>query len=542
MRERQKKINDTTVIDFNALINNVDLAFQDWQEGLWASHLSFDDFCEYLLPYRVGNEKFEPWREALREEIWPSLDIAIKSDDMYDQVYWAACKVNDALRKRHFHNQEILPQIGVEWPVSVLKNIRMGECYDYAKWTTYVMRACGIPVAIDFTPQWPDRAHNHYWNVLFDNSGYSKPFMGGESNPGYPSKEGRKIAKVYRYTFAYQDHSLCALNEKVNAHIPPSLDCPFIKDVSAEYFKSQDLTISLNCACPHDAFVYLAVFDNHNWIPVAFAQIESGKRATFRNLGTDIAYMPVYWGEKGAISAGDIIILNRDGSTQAMHADNKHCQKITIGRKYPLFNRIVKFRMLMENGRFEASDVPNFRDNFVCGQIKHISMHGYDTLTIGDIGAHRYWRYVSPDRGKCNVAELLFFSDCGLISPCKILSEGEAMGNTKPEDAFDGNRLTYYESHTEEGGWVGADFGKPVRITKIAFLPRNDDNDIAIGHTYKLSYYADGKEITVSTQKATSEWLTFDDVPSGTLYILHDLTGGREERIFTYYNNRIKWY
>ncbi len=536
-----KEINDTTAIDAETLINNIDLAFKDWKEGLWASHLSFDEFCEYLLPYRVGSEKFEPWRKELREKFWGSTDIALKSEDMYDQVYWAACKVNDALRKRRFHNQKVLPQIDAEWPVSVLKNIKMGECYDYARWTTYVMRACGIPVAIDFTPQWPDRAHNHHWNVLFDNTGYSIPFMGGESNPGNPSKEGRKMTKVYRCTFAYQHQSLYAMNEQVKAPIPPSLDSPFIKDVSTEYFKGYDLTINLNNACPDDAFAYLAVFDNQEWVPVTFSKIDSRGKATFCNLGADIVYMPVYWGKEGCVPAGDIFILNRDGSIQALQADEQRLQSITIGRKYPLYNRIVKFRMLMENGHFEAADAPDFRNAIECGRIEHVSMHGYDTLAISDIGVHRYWRYVSPDRGKCNVAELVFFTDSMEHHPFKILSEGEAMGKTKAEDAFDGNRLTYYESQTEQTGWIGADLGKPVRVNKIVFLPRNDDNDIAIGHTYELVYYKDGHEVSAGRQEAKSDWLTFDNVPSGTIYVLHDLTGGMEERIFTY-NNQIKWY
>ena len=535
------ELNDTAAIDAETLISNIDQAFKDWQEGLWANHLSFDEFCEYLLPYRVGNEKFEPWRKVLREEFWPSIDIALKSDDMYDQVYWAACKVNDALRKKRFHNQKVIPQINAEWPVSTLENIKMGECYDYAKYTTYVMRACGIPVGIDFTPQWPDRAHNHHWNVLFDNTGYSRPFMGGESNPGSPSKEGRKMAKVYRYTFAYQPQSLYAMNEKAKAPLPPSLDSPFIKDVSTEYFKGHDLSISLKDVCPSDVFAYLAVFDNQSWVPVAFTKIDSKNKATFHNMGADIVYMPVFWRNEGCIPAGDIFILSRDGSTQILRKDNQHLQTITIGRKYPLYNRIVKFRMLMEKGHFEAADNPEFKHAVECGRVEHVSMHGYDTLAIGNVKPYRYWRYVSPDRGKCNVAELIFLSDSTVIVPYKIMSEGEAMGKTKPEDAFDGNRLTYYESKTEQTGWVGADFGSPVFINKIAFLPRNDDNDIEIGHTYELAYYDDGHEVSAGIQTATSDWLTFDSIPSGTIYVLHDLSGGREERIFTY-NNKIKWY
>lgn len=31
----------------------------------WAKDLSFEEFCEYLLPYRIGTEVLEDWQEDL---------------------------------------------------------------------------------------------------------------------------------------------------------------------------------------------------------------------------------------------------------------------------------------------------------------------------------------------------------------------------------------------------------------------------------------------------------------------------------------------
>lgn len=36
------------------LINNIDLAFDGWKKRPWNASLSFADFCEWLLPYRIG--------------------------------------------------------------------------------------------------------------------------------------------------------------------------------------------------------------------------------------------------------------------------------------------------------------------------------------------------------------------------------------------------------------------------------------------------------------------------------------------------------
>jgi len=46
----------------------------------------------------------------------------------------------------------------------------------------------------------------------------------------------------------------------------------------------------------------------------------------------------------------------------------------------------------------------------------------------------------------------------------------------------------------------------------------------------------------VGEQVATTDNVTFTGVPSNALYILHDLTKGREERIFTLENGEIRWW
>ena len=178
--------------------------------------------------------------------------------------------MNDALHSLRFRNSKVLPQLGVELPLQALDDMRMGECFDYATLAVYVMRACGIPVALDFTPQWPDRAHNHYWNALIDNTGLCIPFVGVESNPGYPSKQGRLLAKVYRYTFAYQPQSLHALNAESHESVPPMLDSPFMKDVSGEYFKGRNAGIENASAMFKDYWSDVSgTVDAHNTIRIS---------------------------------------------------------------------------------------------------------------------------------------------------------------------------------------------------------------------------------------------------------------------------------
>ena len=51
-------VQDSEVLTADDLINTVERGFEAWAKP-WNKNLSFEDFCDYLLPYRVENEPFE---------------------------------------------------------------------------------------------------------------------------------------------------------------------------------------------------------------------------------------------------------------------------------------------------------------------------------------------------------------------------------------------------------------------------------------------------------------------------------------------------
>ena len=58
------KVYDCHAIKAEYLIENIDLAFAAWQKRPWRHSLSFDEFCEWILPYRIGDEPLENWRKV----------------------------------------------------------------------------------------------------------------------------------------------------------------------------------------------------------------------------------------------------------------------------------------------------------------------------------------------------------------------------------------------------------------------------------------------------------------------------------------------
>lgn len=540
----KQKIYDNDRLTAKFLIKHIDDTFTDWKQGRWDRHLSFDEFCEYILPYRLGNERFEDCRQALRNQFFAYATVLTDCDERRHSAYWAARSLCDGLKAFNFKvDDKALPHSDVDLPMSVLMDMKMGECSNYAKLTTYIMRSCGIPVSYDYTLQWPNKAFRHSWNALHDNTGQTVPFLGSETYPGQSSRTADKMAKVFRRTFAYQTQSLYALNEKWGELLPPTLSSPFFTDVSEEYFKGANVTFTLPAKQLEKRTAYLAVFDNQDWIPVAWSVIDSGRQVTFRSMGREIVYMPVLWGRNGSVPCGNPFLLQSNGSIKSFSPDMSRKITLTLNRKYPLFGRMLDYAHTLKGGYIEASDSANFKDAVRIADITKTPSAWYNAIKVDVKGRKfRYWRYKAPNGSKGNLAEM------ELYCLGKELPASEAMGDdmrynkAKAKKIIDKDKLSYYESLHARGAWAGVDMGEPVAVDEIRFLPRNDGNHVESGHIYQLCYFDKGKQVAVGTVTATDSRVVFRNVPSGTLYILHDLTAGSEERVFSCENGEIEWY
>ena len=78
--------------------------------------------------------------------------------------------------------------------------------------------------------------------------------------------------------------------------------------------------------------------------------------------------------------------------------------------------------------------------------------------------------------------------------------------------------------------YYGEDFSRPY-----------DSNNVRAGDLYELRYWQDGWR-SLGKMTAESDTLVYEDVPVGALLWLHNHSGGREERIFTYENGKQVWW
>lgn len=545
-----KRMADADAVTAEYLIGNIDHAFDRWRNGNFARHLSFPEFCEWLLPYRLTNENLCEWRERLYKEYKRGIESLGQIADKNRSAYWAAAQVNDLLKQDKIFIHLIPHLGGVNLPAPVLASLRMGECDDYAFKAAYTMRACGIPVCVDFTPQWPTRPHGHHWNVVLNNNGRTVPFMGSESNPGYPCKSDYVYGKVYRYTYEYQKESLFEKNRTIGEPTPPVLTNPFIKDVTGDYTKGVDVSVSISTG---RHFAYLAAFNNQGWTPIAWAgetlhnpSFKGGvkKQYTFRNVGRGAVYLPVTWENDRAVAAGYPILIKENGEQENIKPDKNKTISLTLTRKYPKYAVTHVYSKRMVGGKFHTSNTADFTESTKIGEIKRNPEMEYDSIDTDTKGsACRYVRYTAPRRSHCNVAEMEFYdADGKRLMPVAIATDGNEDAGFKAESVIDGDALTYYQTKKSDDCTLTFDFGSPVAVAKIRYLPRNDDNHVTAGHRYRLDYYDKDGAHMVGEQVATTDSVTFTGAPSNALYILHDLTKGREERIFTFEDGKVRWW
>ena len=82
-----------------------------------------------------------------------------------------------------------------------------------------------------------------------------------------------------------------------------------------------------------------------------------------------------------------------------------------------------------------------------------------------------------------------------------------------------------------------------MRIARFRYLPRNDDNFIKEGEEYELFYWNNNQWNSLGKQTGTSkQYLEYVNAPSNALFWLRNHTKGREERIFTYEDEKQIWW
>jgi len=314
--EKGERIYDMNVITADFLVDQIDNAFAAWREKPWAKQLSFDRFCEYVLPYRGSNETLESWRETFRDKY---SDIESKMADPSDPIE-AAVLINDDIKSWFKFDPRFYYHPTDQGLSEMLEN-GMGRCEDMTNITIYAMRANALGITSDYTPYWANSGNNHAWNAIVAPDGKVTPFMGAESNPG-KYRLANKMAKTYRKTFSKQKNNL-VFQKKKQEKVPGWLAGKSYVDVTADYVDVCDVTVTFEQAVPDSVDIaYLCVFNSGEWKAIHWGRIENSS-AVFTDMGKDIAYLPALYINEEIQPFGAPFILYEDCSIVKLQPDNK---------------------------------------------------------------------------------------------------------------------------------------------------------------------------------------------------------------------------
>ncbi len=526
---------DISYVGADYLIHNIEQAFDQWRHGSWAGHLDFEQFCEYLLPYSCSSKQpLDAWRDSMKDIAYGYLDHLDECYD-YDQDPRAAvCRVNSQLKKMAVPQNWIHTPHG--FPVfrpSTFLQMPGALCEEYAEIATLIMRSKGLPVVIDYTPQWPDRQFGHTWCAMYSLRGRNVMFNPFASNPDFPHLSHSRYAKIFRRTYCRNDEYLDVLKKD---HISiPFLSEPFFRDVTDEYMETSDLAIDLLPEAPRVKTAYIAVFDNFKWHPVYWGKVKN-KKARFRSMGRNVVYLAMGYRDGSFVPVSYPFHVNAKGIVSYIQVDTTRLQNLQIRRKAPMYQHVFQKEETLHGGIIQGSDYSDFRDGEVVGRLPEWSLTS-GIVDIQQTKPYRYWRFCTNNGSVSDMAEL-FFYQTGATSP----SYGTVTDSS--EEAMsamvDGDPLTYFSARGMQ--YSGAiDFMKPVRFDRAAYIRRGDGNAVCPGDNYEIYYWNNAEWQLHTTCTASEIFLNINSVPADGLYFIRS-SRGSSQRIFTWVNNCVQWH
>ena len=422
---------------------------------------------------------------------------------------------------------------------NLLFKTKSGKCADETSYTIYLCRQLGIPAAYDFTPHWGNRSSSHSWSVLINEQGKSIPFYMGNF-PGDTAHNFKSYIKPKVFRYRYSLNKQIASDMKYELNIPQLFQNPHFTDVTSEYCTTSDIERPIPDKIKNNKVAYICVFDNRNWVPVYYGNIHNGK-VIFKSMGRCIAYMAATYENGEIVPFGNPFILNKNGELKELSANTNKTITMKLLRKYPFMGAQDYFNSRMDGGLFLGSNNKDFSDSTILHKHKGITNGNWYNIPVTCNKEFKYLRYIGERGSFCNINELEFYDSEGKkIEGTIIGTDGEPWA--RKENVFDGNILTGFSAKSPDGNWVGLELKKAMRISKIRYIGRNDGNCIETGDEYELCYW-NSKSFwdDLGKKKATDNVLLFHKIPANGLYILKDLTKGKEERIFTYEEGKQIW-
>ena len=542
-------IKDGSQVTASFLIRHINHAFKVWRTSRLAKELTFDEFKEYILPYRAFNgysflESADTYARLFDGMI--ALDSIHNTRDCIQAYNYVMRTLRDLTGSKQCHGRKGLYDLFF---------YRAHACDDLASYACCILRSLGVPIAVEHTVGFRSFTGMHYFCSLYDAENKDWDTYNPEAYDPTLYWDEEENLNIYRNTYGAQPATPYFLHAE-GEHVPDELYNPCMVDVTAHVKPTHAVTLPVDTLYGAN-LAYLATFNRA--MPDALLHATWGvidKEAgtvTFENAMSRVLYFPVcYQGRRMKVLGAPFYLDDEGHVSHLPHVDMERDEPkaVTLTRKFPRKKNMIKAAEELVGGVFTGTNDWSMREADTLYRITEAPEPVFAEYKFAHPKAYQIYRFeASPSSGKTHIAMLewvtstkygyentlpasrthiLVESDtlrCGDTTVVKVLDEPIERMQWKAE--YDGNMETAPSHYPRITFWLK----QPQVVTAVRFAPLHADNGINSGDVYEFYYWDEGWK-KVATKTARYEHLTFTGVPAHRIYWLRNITKGKEEQPF----------
>ena len=540
---------DGNQVTASFLIRHINHAFKMWRTSKFAKNLTFDEFKEYILPYKAFNgysflESADTYARLFGGMI--DLDSISSREDCINAYNYVMRTLRDLTGSKQCHGRKGLYDLFF---------YRSHACDDIASYACCILRSMGFPITVENTVGHRTLTGMHYFCSLYDAAtGDWETYNPETYDPTLYWAEEENL-NIYRNTYGAQPGTPYFLHAE-GEHVPDELYNPCMVDVTSHVKPTHSITLPVDTLYGAN-LAYLATFNRA--MPDALLHATWGvidKEAgtvTFEHAMPRVLYFPVcYQGRRMKVLGAPFYLDDKGSFLYLPHVDMERNEQeaVTLTRKYPRKKNMIRAAEELVGGVFTGTNDWSMKQADTLYRITEAPEPVFAEYKFAHPKAYQIYRFdASPRSGKSHIAMLewvtpvkygyentlpasrvhiLTASDtllCADTTVVKILDEPIEKMQRKAE--YDGNMQTAPSPYGRITFWLK----QPQVVTAVRFAPLNADNGINSDDVYELYYWDEGWK-KVATKTARYEHLIFTDVPAHRLYWLRNLTEGKEEQPF----------
>jgi len=344
------QIPDILSIKADFLIEHINRVFAE-RKNIWTKKIPFEDFCEYVLPYRVSVEPVQNWYAKYNSRFkW--FNDKFKTEGTQKALYAVGTDYKTWFASTYGieHRQEPLPRLG---GLQLLFR-KKGPCEDIADLEVFTLRSQGVPVSLNIIPYWATSTGSHFVNTVFDPAMKPIQFDVSRPVPLLNRSLASEPSKVLRTTYSRQKGVLASFTDEKN--IPDGfLRTQNYIDITDQYWETTNVKCDVQPAENNSKIAYAYIFNGMAWKPTWWGRVSQNK-VTFNNMSKGVVYLPGYYINGKMKPAGYPVAIGYHHES-VLVPDLKKRRTITLtqqinylafkpGKKYKLFYWDNKWNLL----------------------------------------------------------------------------------------------------------------------------------------------------------------------------------------------------